>query len=122
MSSQADRPTDRMNADQFDDEGLPGIDGQYPPDEAWAVNDPALVSGGSETRDDLRTRVAREQASAVERDTETGPALMDPGAGDPAVPDERVDHESTAVAEVGEGDPDAVVAAEEAALRITDEP
>lgn len=119
------KPTDRMNADEFDDEGLPGIDENYPPEQAWAVNDPALVRGGSETPDDLRTRVAREHASAADpaaSPADEVPTLMSPSSGDPAVEGDLVDTEATAVADVGRGDPDAGPAAEEAAVHITDEP
>lgn len=111
-----------MNADQFDDEGLPGIDKDFPPENSWGVEDPALLN--SETgQDNLATRVAREKASAHERDdTDEAVVLMEPDSGDPAVAGDTVDDEAQAVATTGEGDPDAGPSAEEAAMHIVDEP
>lgn len=115
-------PSDRMNANEFDDEGLPGIDKDFPPEKSWGVEDPALLN--SETgQDNLATRVAREAASELT----AGPddealGLMDPDSGDPAVAGDTVDHEAQAVATTGERDPDAGPTAEEAAMHIVEEP
>lgn len=115
-------PSDSMNANQFDDEGLPGIDKDFPPEESWGVEDPALLN--SETgQDNLVTRVAREAASEHARGgDEEALGLMDPDSGDPAVAGDTVDDEAQAVASMGESDPDAGPTAEEAAMHIVDEP
>lgn len=122
MSTPSD-PSDRMNANQFDDEGLPGIDKDFPPEQSWGVEDPALVNNET-VRDNLTTRVAREAASEYERAAEAdseAPILMDPDSGDPAVAGDTVDHEAQSVAMTGDGDPDAAPSAEEAAVHIVDE-
>lgn len=113
-------PSDSMNANQFDDEGLPGIDKDFPPEKSWGAEDPALLN--SETgKDNLVTRVARETASEHVGDaTDEALGLMDPGSGDPALAGDTVDHESQAVATTGEGDPDAGPTAEEAAIHVVD--
>lgn len=120
MSSPSD-PTDRMNANQFDDEGLPGIDKDFPPENSWGVEDPALVNTEN-AQDNLVTRVAREAASEHETNIEVDPPiLMDQNSGDPAVEGDVVDDEPQAVATTGRGDPDAGPTAEEAAMHIIDE-
>ncbi len=121
MSTPTD-PSDSMNANQFDDEGLPGIDEAFPPENSWGVEDPALLN--SETaQDNLTTRVAREGASAIEGAVDAPPPiLMEPAAGDPAVEGDLIDDEAQALAIIGEGDPDAGPTAEQAAMRVVDEP
>ncbi len=102
-----------LNANQFDGEGLPGIDEDYPPEHSWAVEDPALVNGGSETPDDLRTRVSRENPDIAPADT-TEPAP-------PLAGTDGVDDEPQLVADTGMADPDAGSTAEEAAMRIVEQ-
>ncbi len=114
-------PSDSLNANQFDEEGLPGIDKDYPPEKSWGAEDPALLNSDT-GQDNLVTRVAREEAS--ERSGRSGDealGLMDPDSGDPAVAGDTVDHEAQAVASTGESDPDAGPTAEEAAMHIIDE-
>ncbi len=110
-----------MNANQFDDEGLPGIDKDFPPENSWGAEDPALLN--SETgQDNLVTRVARETADEHEGgDAAEVLGLMDPDSGDPAIAGDTIDHEAQAVAITGEADPDAGPTAEEAAMHIVDE-
>ncbi len=112
-----------MNANQFDDDGLPGIDKDYPPEHSWGAEDPALVNS-DDASDNLVTRVAREAASELEQhdvDVDAAPPLMDPAAGDPAAEGELVDDESQAIALSGVGDPDAGPTAEEAAMHVVDD-
>jgi len=104
--------TDRMNANQFDDEGLPGIDKNFPPEHSWGVEDPALVNGGSETMDDLATRVSRENDQIP-----TTPVVMAPQSGDPAIGD-NTDSEKQLLGMEGNPDPDAALSPEEAAMHI----
>ncbi|MDH3301176.1 MAG: hypothetical protein OES24_11780 [Acidimicrobiia bacterium] len=121
MNTPSDQ-SDSMNANQFDDEGLPGIDKDFPPEKSWGAEDPALLN--SETgQDNLVTRVAREAASEHEAGAdEKALGLMDPDSGDPSVPGDTVDHEAQSVATTGESDPDAGPTAEEAAMHVIDEP
>lgn len=118
MSDQ--RPADDLNADQFDDDGLPGIDPNYPPEHAWGAEDPTAVNASANAPDDLETRDARlnpvthhEEPAASEHDDV--PLLIDDAA--PLV-DGAIDLEAKAVADEGVGDPDAPIAPEVAAMRI----
>ena len=124
MSTPSD-PSDRLNANQFDEEGLPGIDKNYPPDHSWGAEDPSVVNtpDGGVAADDLATRVAREAATENDPETdESSPVLMEPDSGDPAVAGDVVDTESQAVGMIGDDDPDGGLSAEQAAMHIVDEP
>ncbi len=109
-TSQSD---DHLNANQFDDEGLPGIDENYPPERPWASEDPTFLAGGSETQDDLATRVTREE-----------PEFGGPGERDSVIlsgaegPVDTPDNEPQLLGELGDRDPDAAVSAEDAAMHI----
>ncbi len=111
------KPTDSLNANQFDDDGLPGIDENYPPEHSWAVEDPALVNGDSETRDDLRTRMSREQPEQPSPPDATVGALIS-DQGDPQ--ESPGDDNKDATAATGRRDPDAGISAEEAAMHIVE--
>jgi hypothetical protein len=109
-TSQSD---DHLNANQFDDEGLPGIDENFPPDRPWAVEDPTLLAGGSEAHDDLATRVTREipeYGGRAPRD-----AVILSGADGPV---DAADDEPQLIGELGDRDPDAAVSPEDAAMHI----
>lgn len=115
------KPTESLNANQFEDDGLPGIDKNYPPERPWAVEDPAgdptVVEAGSETRDDLATRRAREQPDIViPNDPETAPMVSDQG--DPQ--SSPTDDEKQAVAQSGKPDPDAEISPEQRAMHMVE--
>lgn len=123
MQTSGDNPSDTMNADQFDDDGLPGIAPNFPPEHAWAAEDPTAVNATANTPDPLVNRMARESPEThyeVEsaQDSST-PALLDDAD---AVADGARDSEKQHVADTGRGDPDAPLSAEEAAMRVVDTP
>ncbi len=101
---------ERLNENQFDDEGLPGIAPDFPPDHSWGVEDPALVNGGSETQDNLVTRLSRENLEHT----------IDGAAG--------TDGEGMAIVEIDtpmagisdQGDPDANLSPEQSAMHIVE--
>ncbi|MFW2381679.1 MAG: hypothetical protein ACN4GZ_07980 [Acidimicrobiales bacterium] len=109
-TSQSD---DHLNANQFDDEGLPGIDENYPPDHSWAAEDPTFIAGGSETQDDLATRAAREQPEfGGPSDRE---AVILSGTDGPT---DVADEEAQLLGELGDRDPDAAISPEDGAMHI----
>lgn len=123
MQTPGDNPSDTTNANQFDDDGLPGIDPNYPPEHAWAAEDPTAVNATADTPDPLKNRMARESTVThyeVEsaQDSPT-PAIIDDGG---AIADGAQDTEKQHVADTGRGDPDAPLSAEEAALKVVDSP
>lgn len=109
-TSQAD---DHLNANQFDDDGLPGIDENYPPDHAWVSEDPTVSVGGSETQDDLATRVTRENPEFGGRAPRDAVILS--GADGPV---DAADEEPQLLGELGDRDPDAAISPEDSAMHI----
>lgn len=91
---------------------MPGIE-DYPPEQPLGVEDPSLLEGGAETRDDLRIRLWRESAPAPSE--ETGIRLEADTGNDPAE-----DSTGTAIAE--RASTTASPSAEEAAVDIVGEP
>lgn len=95
---------ERLNENQFEDEGLPGIDPNFPPEHSWGSEDQALVNGGSETQDNLVTRLSREVPDAITRTDEDGLVI--------------VDGETPMTGTLDDGDPDGGRSAEQAAMHI----
>ena len=97
---------ERLNENQFEDDGLPGIDANFPPEHSWGSEDPALVNGGSETKDNLVTRLSREVPDAILRTDDHGLVI--------------VDGEVPMTGSLDDGDPDGGLSAEQAAMHLVD--
>ncbi len=95
------------------DDGLPGAN-QFTDRTILNSEDPAIIMGGSETMDDMDTRVWREVPEVIDVAEDGGFRLIEPrsGAGDGPIP---ADQEALLV---GEEEAARHPSAEEAALRV----
>lgn len=112
---------ERPPNDRRAEHGLPGVN-DFTDHEPMHSEDPALLMGGSETRDEIHTREWRERPDRIEPAPETeirlhkAGAIGQPAAGGPG----GIDDEEQALAEAFEPQ-DGELSAEEAALHLEPE-